>query len=161
MMHMIQTVSAESSISAVIHNPITLILYFLSFLGNYTHYLLFGLFIFCISIAIITDFICSNRVKDLLSLSLIINYMLVAALTGVGRMQLGIYQADSSRYVGFSLMVLLGCINYIHSNNNFPINRFKIFNRLNFKTIEIILALVLIASFSVGIHKSLNFSEFM
>jgi hypothetical protein len=87
--------------------------------------------------------------------------MLVAALTGVGRMQLGIDQADSSRYVGFSLMVLLGCIFYIHSNNDFPLNKFRFLKLLNFKNIKIFLGLVLIASFCVGIHKSLNFSEFM
>jgi hypothetical protein len=147
----------------LIYHPLDTFLYFLMFLGNYTHYLVFGFFIFLLSIALVIDFLHSKRKIDIFPISLIINSILVAASTAVSRADLGIDQANSSRYVGFSLLVPLGCFIYIHNNKNsaFFINKFRFLKNLDLRIIKIILLLSVIVTFSLGIHKSFSFSHFM
>jgi hypothetical protein len=157
--HAVHAGTTQGLISALVKDPINTLLYFFAFLGNYTHYVIFGMMIFCISIICLVDFIRYNRKNDIFAVALIINYIIIAFLIAISKIHEGVDQAFTSRYLAYSLVLLQGCYYYIHSNNKHLSTRYRLFNVFNLKHVEIILVVVLIASFCVGIRKSINFSE--
>jgi hypothetical protein len=153
--------SGGSVIENIKNYPLDLIPFFFTLLGNYARSAVVGFFLFLFVISILVDFYFTNDDKDIFAIGIIVTFLLICVLTTVARVYFGPWQGTSSRYVAFSLPLILGCMLYVKDKETLYINRFKIFKKINFHLVTKLFAIILVAGFFVGLHKSNNFSATM
>jgi hypothetical protein len=153
---------SNSLLANIIPNPIEAIHYFFLFIGNITFNSIFGLLIFILSSLIFLDFIKTNKANNIFPILLILNNLLIAISTTAKRVDLGFLQAESSRYVTFGVMIILGCILYIYQNNKLYIFKFNI-NLKNkyFNITYILIIIVIFANFFIGLYQSKKYNRYL
>ncbi|MDR2457422.1 MAG: hypothetical protein LBD41_02970 [Clostridiales Family XIII bacterium] len=107
------------------------------------------------------DFIENRRKTDIFPILLLVNFFATALVISISRINLGPDQAMSSRYVIFSLTILLACVLYIFNNNGLALKNYKVLSKINYKIIATLLIFIVVISFAVGIHKSSTYHREM
>jgi hypothetical protein len=147
-------------LSNLLNHPFAFLRYFFIFVGNAATGTIFGIIIICIATLLLFDFIHNNKKKKIFPICLIVNFIIVAIVTSLARLDLSPSQGASSRYVVFSLAIILGFVLYLKELTYLSFLKYKIYlNNFKFKFLYIIILSSVFIFFCIGIINSIIVSN--